>query len=313
MRTLNKIVSFSALGLLVVMTSCAQDKKEDLANTPIMKKEASLEMNKDSLDTKVVDDLKKQVVEKKLELTEEALSTVGETHAILEAVKKGNKNDAIKKGNLLIGRLEVLLTKDPNLSLIPINVNYQKEELITTIDEVRSATKLAKKAMDDGYYQLASDILKDIKSEMIINTYYLPAGTFPEAIKVALVLLEEDKPKEAEVVLNNVLATIVIKKDIQPLPVLNAEQMIIEAASIDNENHENMDKVLNLLKNADYQLTLAEEMGYGKKDKDFITLSESIEVLKKSVKNNENSTSKFDSLKKDIIKFKEKLFSKGKK
>ncbi len=311
MKTISKILSVFVV--LVTMTSCAQNKKEKHNDTPIMQKEASLEMNKDSLDAKIVDNLEKQVVEKKLELTEEALSAVGETHSILEAIKKGNKKDAIKKGNLLIGKLEVLLTRNPNLSLIPININYQKEELITTVDEVRSATKLAEKAMNDGYYQLASDILKEIKSEMIINTYLLPAGTFPDAIKVALALLEEDKPKEAEIVLNNVLGTIIIKKTVQPLPVLNAEQMIIEAAIIDKENHKNVEKVLNLLKNADYQLTLAEEMGYGKKNKDFKTLSESIKTLKKSVKNKENSNGKFDSLKKDIIKFKEKLFSKVKK
>ena len=312
MKTISKILS--VLVVLVTMGSCAQETKEKPNdNKPIMQKEASLEMNKDSLDSKIIDDLENQVVEKKLELTEEALSAIGETHAILEAIKKDNKKDAIAKGNLLIGKLEVLLTRDPNLSLIPINVNYQKEELITTIEEVRLAIKLAQKAMDDGYYQLASDILKDIKSEMIINTYFLPAGTFPDAIKVALALLEQDKPKEAELVLNKVLGTIVIQKSIQPLPVLNAEQMIIEAAAIDKENHENIDKVLNLLKNADYQLTLAEEMGYGKKDKDFKTLSESIKILKKSVKDEEDSHSKFDSLKKDITKFKEKIFSKVKK
>ena len=292
MKTISKI--FSVLVVLVLMTSCALNEKESHEDAPVLKKEAALEMNKDSLDTKIVDNLETQIFEKKLELTEEALSTIGETYSILEAIKKGDKEDAIEKGNLLIGKLEVLLTRDPNLSLIPINVDYQKEELITTIDEVRSATKLATKAMNKGYYQLASDILNGIKSEMIINTYLLPTGTYPDAIKVAIALIEEDKPKEAEVVLNNVLGTIVVKKMVQPLPVLNAEQMIIEAAIIDKKNHENVEIVLNLLKNADYQLTLAEEMGYGKKDKDFKTLSESIKVLKKSVKNKEDSNSKFD-------------------
>ncbi len=308
MKTISKIVSVFVIAMTI--SSCsAQDKKENIGNLPIMNKEASLDMNKDSLDAKIVDALVQQVVDKKLELTDEALSTIGETYAILDAIKSDNKEDAIKKGNILIGKLEVLLTRDPDLSLIPVDVNYRKEEIITTIDEVRNETKLAKKAMDDGYYQLAGDILNDLKSEMIIDTYFLPAGTYPEAIKIALALLEEDKPKEAEAELNNVLKAIVIEETVQPLPILNAEQMIIEASFIDKENHDNIDKVINLLKNADYQLTLAEEMGYGKKDKDFKTLSESIKDLKKSVSNKKNSESAFDSLIKDLTKFKTKIFS----
>ncbi len=314
MKTIKTNLVSLALILLTVV-SCAQNKNKDFDNapTPVKPKEASLEMNKDSLDLKIIANLEKQIAERKMKLTEEALSTVGETHSLLDEIKKGKKEDAIKKGEILIGKLEVLLTRDPNLSLIPINVNYQKNELITTIEEVRAASKLAQNAMNDGYYQLASDILDDIKSELIINTYLLPTATFPEAIKVAVALLKEDKPKEAELVLNNVLGTIVIQKTIEPLPILNAEQMIIEAALIDKKDHENVAKVLNLLSNADYQLTLAEEMGYGKKDKDFLALEKSIKALKKSVENKENSESKFDSLKKDIIKIKEKIFKKDKK
>ncbi len=96
---------------------------------------------------------------------------------------------------------------------------------------------------------------------------------------------------------------------IQPLPILNAEQMIIEAAIVNKENQENVEKVINLLKNAEYQLTLAGQMGYGKKDKEYSLLSKSIDSLKKSVKKKENSESKFELLKEEIIKFKERLFS----
>jgi len=312
MKTISKIVS--VLLVMTLVTSCAQKNQNEPKDTkPIMQKEASLDMNKDSLDYRIVDDLEKQVVERKLKLTDEALSTIGETYTVLDAIDKGNKEEAIKKGHILIGKLEVLLTREPELKLIPINVNYQKHELVTTIDEVRAAIKSAKEAMDDGYYQMAGDILKNVKSEMVINTYYLPAGTFPPAIKAAIALLEEDKPDAAKAILTEALSSIVIEEKVQPLPVLYAEQMIIEAANVDKVNHDNKDKVLNLLNNADYQLTLAEEMGYGKKDKDFELLSESIKVLKESVKNGEDSNSKFEALKKDMIKFKNKLFSGDKK
>ena len=84
--------------------------------------------------------------------------------------------------------------------------------------------------------------------------------------------------------------------------------MIIEAATIDAENHDRSEIVLNLLSNADYQLQLAQELGYGKRDKDFKDLAEAIKVLKESVTNKEDSSSKFDELKQDLKSFKEKLF-----
>jgi len=295
--------------VLFTLTSCAQEKKEKVVE-PIPKKEAKLEMNKDSLDSKVIADVEKEVIEKKVKLTEEALSAIGETQALLKDLEEGKKDDAIKKGQVLIGRLEILLAKDPSLALIPINVDFQKEEFVTDIETVREIIQSAEEAMDKGYYRLASDLLKDMRSEMVINTYLLPTATYPKAIKDAVLLIEDEKIDEAKALLRNVLGTIVIEQTVQPLPVLNAEQMIIEAAVIDAKDHENSEKVINLLKNAEYQLTLAEELGYGRKDKDFKSLAKSIKDLKKSVKKKKNSESKFDTLKKDLKSFKKKLFSK---
>jgi outer membrane murein-binding lipoprotein Lpp len=307
----NKNIISAIIIAAMLVTGCSKDKKE-LSQTDDqarVEKVATLEMNKDSLDTKVIDDLKEQIVKRKIELTTEALSVIGETHSLLQEISKSKKNEAIKKGKELIGSLEILLAKDPELSLIPVDVDFRKNELITDVETVRKTAKLAQEAMDKGYYQLAADLLEGIRSEMVINTYLIPTATYPEAIKLAVIDLEADKPEEAKRVLQNVLSTVVIDETVLPLPVLNAEQMIIEASKIDAKDHENSDKVINLLKNAEYQLSLAEEMGYGKKDKDFKTLSESIKALKKSVEKKEDSGSRFDSLKQDIRKFQERLFS----
>ncbi len=294
----------------IVLTACGQEKKdkvEKIADTT-PQKEMSLEMSKDTLDAKIAEEMEVKVLESKVKLTEEALTAVEETYSLLEVVKNEDIEKAIKKGEALTGKLEILLAEDPDLALIPINVDYHKDELVSDIESVRKTTKLAQEAMDDGYYQLAGDLLENLRSEMVVNTYLLPTATYPLAIKDAVLLLKDNKPKEAEAILTNVLATIVIEKSIVPIPILNAEQMIIEASNIDNKDHENVDQVLNLLRNADYQLSLAEEMGYGKRDKEYKSLAKSIEQLKKSVENKDNSGSKFDSLKKDLLKFKDRLF-----
>ena len=302
----------------LMFLSCSQqnstnETQSSKDTTAIPEKQADLQMNKDSLNNRIISDVYAEVIKRKVALTAEALSTIGETQNLLLEVKNGKREDAIEKAKTLIGHLEVLLAKDPALSMIPVDVNYRKNELITDIETVRSIVADAQEAMDEGYYQEASDLLASLKSEMEINTYLIPAATYPAAIRDAVIFLEDSNVVMAEKVLQAVLNTIVVEKTILPLPVLKAEQMIIEAANIDAANHDNSEQVINLLKNADYQLKLAEEMGYGKKDKDFATLNEAIKVLEESVSNKENSTSKFDSLKAKIKEFKERLFPIGKK
>ena len=308
--------SIVLIALSFALNSCAQAKKDAVKEVKAKeapKKEATLAMNKDTLDAKITADFDQEIIKRKVELTEEALTTIKETENLLKLVEAKNKKKAIKKGKELIGSLELILAKDPTLALIPVNVDYVKEALVTDIAVVRSTTKAAKKAMDDGYYRVASDLLKDLRSEMIINTYLIPTATYPSAISEATLMVEEDDFEKAAITLQKLLGTIVIQKTVLPLPVLNAEQMVIEAESIDKKDHENVDKVINLLKNADYELQLAEELGYGKKDKDYKTLSKAISELKASVTNKEDSKSKFKNLKADLKKFKERLFSKKKK
>ena len=310
MKFIAKLLALSAIALTLGFTACAQNTKNATKATvqPIMQKEATLEMSEDSVYSRLIADLDAEIIKQKMELATEALTTISETQYLLKEIDNGNKTKAIEVGKKLIGSLEVLLTKDPSMALLPVDVRYKKQELITDIETIIKTTKLAQEAMDNGYYQLAADLLEGMRSEMVISTFLIPTATYPDAIKAAVILLEKDRMEEAKSVMRTVLSTIVIEKTILPLPVLKAEQMIIEAALIDAENHDNKDKVINLLKNADYQLTLAEEMGYGKKHKTYQVLAESIEALKKSVESGEDSQSKFDSLKAEIRRFMEKVF-----
>lgn len=307
-----KKVSVLLMSFILILGACNSNKsnEETKAEQAIPAKEQSLEMNKDSLDARIAADIMSEIVQRRSEITEAALTVVAETQGLLQLIEAGKKDAAIDKGHMLIGKLEVLLAKDPSLSLIPVDVNFQKDELITDIETVREIVKSAEEAMDEGYYQLAGSLLGDMRSEMIINSAYIPTATYPAAIKAAVALLEEDKTDDAKLVLQKVLGTIVVEETVLPLPVLKAEQMVIEAAAVDSVSHENADKVLNLLKNAEYQLLLAEEMGYGKKDAEYKDLNNMIKDLEKSVNEKSDSKSAFDSLKVKINKFKERLFPK---
>ncbi len=314
MKNLRNLIVLTVLAF--TLNACAQTKKEVVKETAnqlskeLPKKETTLAMNKNTLDANINANLDDKIVKKKVKLTKEALSTIKETENLLQLVDKKDKKKALKKGKELIGSLELILAKDPSLALIPVNINYVKEEFVSDIAEVRKVTQAAKKAMDDGYFRVASDLLKDLRSEMVINTYLIPTATYPSAISKATLLVEESKFDDAKAVLQEVLGTIVVEKTVLPLPILNAEQMIFEAEKIDAKDHKNIKKVINLLKNADYQLQLAEELGYGKKDKDYKIFTESIKQLKESVTNKEDSSSKFIKLKEKIKSFKNRLFNK---
>jgi hypothetical protein len=305
------------LSSILVLSACnsGENKKtiKDVEKGNIPEKEQSLEMSEDSLDAAIVADVMGEIIQRRSGIAKEALTVVAETQNLLQLIEANKNDEAIKYGHQLIGKLEVLLAKDPSLSLIPVDVNFQKNELITDIKTVRELVKSAEDAMDDGYYQLAGDLLGNLHSEMIINSMYIPTVTYPEAIKAAVALLEDGRVADAKSILQEVLGTIVVEKTILPLPVLKAEQMIIEAAKVDSVSHDNADKVVNLLKNAKYQLLLAEEMGYGKKDAEYKDLNDAIKNIQKSVNEKSDSQSAFDSLKVKINKFRERLFPKNQK
>ena len=223
-----KLLTVYFLILTVLLTTaCAQkqDAGEAAKDKPVLQKEQSLAMNEDSLYNNILKQVMEEVVKRRLVIMKEAITVVAKTGDLLSLMDK-DKDKAINKGHMLIGEMEVLLTKNPEVSLIPVDVNYRKEELITDIETVRKIVESAEEAMDDGYYQVARSLLSDLKSEMVINSYYIPAATYPEAIKVAVALLEDGKVKEAKTVLQKVLSTIVVKSTILPLPVLKAEQMV---------------------------------------------------------------------------------------
>ncbi len=301
------------LSASVLISSCGQDKNN--SNNAGIGNEASIPDNvkieqavTDSLYAAVNREIENEVSADKDSIIAEAFTAVAETQGILNLLEENKTEEAVSAAHKLIGKLEVLLTKDPSTEFILADVSFRKNELITDIETVREIVKSAKKSMSQGYYQEAAELLKGLKSEIIITDYYIPLATYPDAVKLATALAEENKIDEAKVILRQLPSTIVATETILPLPVLKAEQMIVEASKTDAESHESSDKVLNLLDAADYQLQLAEEMGYGNKDKDFKVLTKSIEVIKKSVKDKSDSQPKFDSLKKDILKFKERLF-----
>ena len=315
-------MKFQKLNLLVVLTlilgfsfmRCGDSVSQTVSETANTKNETvkmeqpkDLGMSEDSLKTKVQQKGMDALAAKKSALQSEALQTLELTTTALKALRKKDKKAAIEALESATGKLEILLVQDPKLGLMPYDVDIQTHDLVADLASIKSIKKAAQKAIKDNYFQLAKTKLENLASEIRIKTYELPLKTYPSAMKVAAALVKDDKIDEAKLILEEALNTIVLTEKRIPLPIIRAEVLISEATSLDAKDEDKKKEVLQLLDNAEYQLILAEELGYGKRDQEYKELNLAIKEIKKSVENDGDSQGIFKNLKEKLAKFKKRI------
>lgn len=315
MKKLNLMVI--AVTTMLAFTSC-NDKKSDtttttetVEETAIAVPEGESAMNLDSLNIKINEIVNTIIEKRRLLIKAEALTAVSETQSLLQLIESGKTKEAIEEGHRLIGKFKVLLLKDPSVSTILVDANFHKDMLISDIETVRSIVDKAKLELDNRHYQDAATLLNKVKSEIVIQNVLIPAATYPDAIKVATALLKDENTEAAKSILQQTLSTIFIEKTILPIPILKAEQFIIAASEIEIQKEGFSQDAVNLINHADYQLHLAEEMGYGKKDKQYAELYKSIKSLKDDIMNGIDQATNdkgFNVLKGVLHEFRERLF-----
>ncbi|HFC00814.1 MAG TPA: YfdX family protein [Phaeodactylibacter sp.] len=317
-------MKFQKLNLLVLLTlilgftfgecgdSVSQTVTEEAANnakkeTLQMEQPSDLGMSQDSLDAKVKQKGVDAYETKKSELQKEAVQALELTTTALKALRKKDKKAALEALEKATGKLEVLLLQDPELGLMPFDVDIQRHDLVADLASIKAIKKAVQKAIKNNYYQLAKRKLDNLASEIQVNTYSLPLKTYPDAMKVAAAFVKEDKLDEAKLVLEKALNTTVLTEKYIPLPIIRAEVLIEEATKLDAKKEDKKKEVLQLLDNAEYQLILAEELGYGKRDKEYKELNLAIDKIKKSVESNGDSQGFFKDLKEKLAKFKKRI------
>ncbi len=244
-----------------------------------------------------------------VEQTEEvkkAIEILNQTTKVIDLIKENKNEEAKQELAKIIGSLEILITKDPKLAVIPVDIRSQIVDAVVDIPTAQAIIEEVEEAVAEGYYQTAKDLLEGLTSAYIIYVYMLPLATYPDAMKIAAALLDEGKNEEAISTLITALNTLAIDKIEIPLPVLRAEEFIKLAAVAMKENKKEEAKLF--LENAEYQLELAEIMGYGKKDKEYKEIYEAIKALKKAIGEENETESLFTELSEKIKNFKERLF-----
>ncbi|WP_456371939.1 YfdX family protein [Thiolapillus sp.] len=235
-------------------------------------------------------------------ITEEAVAAIAQTETALKALDEGKTDEAIKALEIATGKLELILARDPNLALVPVDVNMITYDLYADVDTVKAVIKEAQDALDHGKIQEARSLLTSLASEVVISTTSIPLATYPAAIKAVSPMLDKGQTEKAKTALRAALDTLVVTSEVVPLPLLRSQYMLTAAEKLaekPNRTDEENQQLNNLLKAAKGELKLAQVLGYGK-GKDFAPLYQQIKSIKDKAAGGKSGKGWFDELKKKL-------------
>lgn len=240
-----------------------------------------------------------KTTDKRKEIVSEAVSTLRETQDALKLLDSGNNKGALAAVERATGKLEIVLARDPKVSLVPIDVRVVTSNVYGSIAAIKKAKQDAQKALSDGRVQDARVLLSGLASETVISTTNIPLATYPSALKKAAKLIDENKLNEAKGVLQAALDTLVITDVVVPLPVVEARinlEKAEELAQKKNRSEKDNTTLSNLVATADTQIKYAQELGYGQKA-DFASFHKQIEEIKRKTAGGKSGTNFFDQIK----------------
>ncbi|MBN2639293.1 MAG: YfdX family protein [Bacteroidales bacterium] len=262
-------------------------------------------MSRQLLADRVQEQAQVEIKKQQAYFKKDALNCITETNETLKALASGNLKAAKEQVLQAISDAQKVEKDFPDINYVPVNISVSSSDFVSTMQQVDKLLTESRLAMKKGYYQQASELLNQMKSEIDITTVNMLFGSYPEKLEEVEALLDNNKINDAENVLYGLLNSLQIKQTILPIPVLRAEAMIAQSAVSFATNKATS---VNLLKNADYQLQLAEAMGYGNFDKEYVLLSKQIRNIVQEIQEGKNTQSEFLALHNNVDQFKSRLF-----
>lgn len=226
----------------------------------------------------------KAIASKEAEAIKEALDAVLATRAALTALDQGRTKEALAHLEIANGKLSLLISRYPELGLIPISSEAIVIDYEGDLKSIKKAIDRVEDWLDDGEVQQARALLSTLASEIRITTTNMPLALYPDAIKEVAPLIDQGKIKEAKEALMEALNTLVITESVIPLPVLRAEAMIRKVYEEAHSKNPSPDEMLRYLDSAKYQLRVAQALGYGDIDTDYKPLYKAIDKLEDQAK-----------------------------
>ena len=272
------------------------------ADSALPKKPEAQPQANQSVQPKVDKKTADAAAEKRKFLLSDAQSAIAETRKALQALEDKKEREAVDALAVATGKLELVLARNPQLALAPVETEVVTLDILSNRDTVKAVIKEAKENLSDGEIQKARLLLTNLASEVQLRTTNIPLATYPAAIKAITPLIDAGKTDEAKAKLQATLNTLVINTEAIPLPKLRAESLLKEAQTLaekkDRSKEEN-DKLAKHLDAAREQLQMAELLGYGKK-KDYQPMYEQLDEINKKSAEGKSGMGWFDKLKKQL-------------
>jgi hypothetical protein len=242
-----------------------------------------------------IDKAKQAAKEKHTKYSTEALDAIKAVEHSIALLDEGKKEEALKKLQEADGKLEAAITADPELKLIPVAASVISFDLLTTPKAVKNELDTVNDELQAGNTQEARVRLGQLRSEIVSSYIYLPAETYPDAIKRATGEITGDKPDLARDTLATAMGTLVEETIVTPLPVVLAQAAILEAEKVQETDK---DAALRALAYASGQLETADLLGYFYGDKaDYTAATKHIEALQSAIAGRSKIEELFDKAK----------------
>jgi len=185
---------------------------------------------------------------------------------------------------------ESALKSEPKLGLVPIaqeiNVHVFGGDAKTLQAYLDTTVEMLKKHDT----QEARMRLMPLEDDMIIATQQLPINDYLDSSKAALKSLEANKTDEALSTLVTGMSLMQVETVIMPIPLMVAEDLIVDASTLDKSKKEEAQKLLSM---AQDELKKAVLLGYTQKyTPEYKALSEGITEIQQEIKG-KNSVAKF--------------------
>ena len=205
-----------------------------------------------------------------------------ETVIALRALQQHKTQDAKKALNKATQLFDKAFKADPKLDLVPIADNVTVNDFTGDSKLVKHLINSTEKLLKKHDTQMARDMLLPLQDEMVMTTDLLPMGAYPKATKEALKELNNGKNKLAFSTLAIALNSVVVDTTVIPLPLITAQDLVIEASQLDKSKKKEATK---LLTQAQDELEKAVLLGYTKKHSTvYKSLYKQIENIKKEIK-----------------------------
>jgi hypothetical protein len=217
----------------------------------------------------------------------------------------GKSDDANTSLAEAVKLFDAALKSDPDIGLVAVENNLRVHELVASEEEIKSQIQLIQDLLQTQKIQAARAAIQPLRDEIVITTIYLPVKLYAKATREALESLNKENTEEAVGAIRTALNTLVTVELTIPVPLILAEDLVVQASGLDKSKKAEAGK---LLDQARSQLRIAELLGYTDRHNEaYTTINRQIDDIQQEIKG-ENSVEKlYQMIKESFAKLEEKV------